>query len=98
MDKEHIAALAARGGQIKTNTAEQTLAHRRIGLVHHSRSSPLMSAMGHKRTLRLVGLMSALPPAWRQLDVRFVPITDMQRWITRSMNWPHKSMPADFPG
>jgi hypothetical protein len=40
-----------------------------------------MSALGQKRTLRLVSLMSALPPkadiAGRQLDVRFVPEADM---------------------
>jgi hypothetical protein len=37
----------------------------------------LMSALGHKRTLKHVRPMSALPPkagiAGRQLDVRFVP-------------------------
>jgi hypothetical protein len=40
-----------------------------------------MSALGQKQTLRLVRLMSALPPkadiAERQLDVRFVPKADM---------------------
>jgi hypothetical protein len=39
-----------------------------------------MSALGEKRTLKLVGLMSALPPkadiAGRQLNVRFVPKAD----------------------
>ena len=41
----------------------------------------LMSALGQKRTLRLVRLMSALPPkadiAGRQLNVRFVPKADI---------------------
>ena len=40
-----------------------------------------MSALGHKRTLRLVSPMSALPPkadiAERDEDVRFVPISDI---------------------
>src|SRR5262249_2984224 len=39
-----------------------------------------MSALGHKRTLRLVRLMSALPPkadiGTRSWNVRFVPIAD----------------------
>jgi hypothetical protein len=40
-----------------------------------------MSALGQKRTLPRLRVMSALPPkadiAGRQLDVRFVPITDI---------------------
>jgi hypothetical protein len=39
--------------------------------------------MGHKRTFRDVGPMSALPPkadiGGRRLDVRFVPITDIAK-------------------
>ena len=42
-----------------------------------------MSALGQKRTLRLVSLMSALPPkadmVERDRDVRFVPIADIMR-------------------
>jgi hypothetical protein len=42
-----------------------------------------MSALGHKRTLRRVGTMSALLPkadiAERDWDVRFVPKADMAR-------------------
>jgi hypothetical protein len=41
-----------------------------------------MSALGQKRTLPSAGAMSALPPkadiAGRQLDVRFVPIADIE--------------------
>jgi hypothetical protein len=44
-----------------------------------------MSALGQKQTLRLVGLMSALPPkadiAEHSLDVRFVPKADI--------SWPY---------
>jgi hypothetical protein len=40
-----------------------------------------MSALGHKRTLRLVHSMSASPPkadiGWMCCEVRFVPIADM---------------------
>jgi hypothetical protein len=40
-----------------------------------------MSALGHKRTLKRVRLMSALPPkadiAGHDQDVRFVPIADI---------------------
>jgi hypothetical protein len=46
-------------------------------LRHLKKASMLMSALGHKRTLKHVRPMSALPPkadiAGRQLDVRFVP-------------------------
>lgn len=34
---------------VDRDTVDQTLAHRRMGLVHHSRSSPPMSALGHSR-------------------------------------------------
>jgi hypothetical protein len=41
------------------------------------------SALGHKRTLKRLHPMSALPPiadiAGRQLNVRFVPIPDLSR-------------------
>ena len=49
--------------------------------MHGTNPEPLMSSLGQKRTLRLVSPMSALPPnadiARRQLDVRFVPISDI---------------------
>jgi len=48
----------------------------------HPTRMPLMSALGQKRTLDQVRVMSALPPkadiAWRQLDVRFVPKADVR--------------------
>jgi hypothetical protein len=44
-----------------------------------------MSALGQKQTLDWRPLMSALPPkadiAGRQLDVRFVPITDRPKFV-----------------
>jgi hypothetical protein len=45
----------------------------------------LISALGQKQTFRLFIAMSALPPkadiVERQLDVRFVPIADISRFI-----------------
>ena len=47
-----------------------------------------MSALGHKRTFCDVGAMSALPPKAdmnrRQLNVRFVPIADIDRLLSVS--------------
>jgi hypothetical protein len=48
--------------------------------LHGSSPEPLMSALGHKRTLGLVSLMTALPPkadiAQHGGNVRFVPEAD----------------------
>ena len=45
--------------------------------LHGSNPDPLMSALGHKRTLGRLYVMSALPPkadiVGRNADVRFVP-------------------------
>src|SRR5262249_41709210 len=44
---------------------------------------PLMSTLGHKRTLKRFRPMSALPPKadirWRSCDVRFVPKADIMQ-------------------
>jgi hypothetical protein len=49
--------------------------------------SDFHNVMGQKRTLKHVGLMSALPPkadiAGRQLDVCFVPKADIRSWTSR---------------
>jgi hypothetical protein len=50
----------------------------KVGVVRHSNIKRRMSALGQKRTLRLVRLMSALPPKAdideRGCHLRFVPI------------------------
>jgi hypothetical protein len=49
--------------------------------LHSSNFEPLMSALGHKRTLKHVRLMSALPPkadiGTQSRNVRFVPKADI---------------------
>ena len=51
--------------------------------LHSSNSEPLMSALGQKRTLRRVCVMSALPPkadiGTQSQNVRFVPKADILR-------------------
>jgi hypothetical protein len=55
--------------------------------VWRSKKLSLMSALGQKRTFSEVCAMSALPPkadiAGRQLNVRFVPLTDIGTPIRR---------------
>jgi hypothetical protein len=42
---------------------DRSLLHRKEAMfVHHSKIGSSMSALGHKRTLKLIRLMSALPP------------------------------------
>jgi hypothetical protein len=61
----------------KTNT----ISDQRYDALRRSKSGPLMSALGQKRTLRGVRSMSALPPkadiAERDRHVRFVPKADI---------------------
>jgi hypothetical protein len=51
------------------------------GDLHCKKPEPLMSALGHKRTLRHLRPMSALPPkadmVQHDRDVRFVPKADV---------------------
>jgi len=57
--------------------------------LHGSNPEPLMSALGHKRTLKHVRLMSALPPkadiGTQLRNVRFVPKADIcaatKKWL-----------------
>ena len=51
--------------------------------MHRSKTGPSMSALGHKRTKRHLGAMSALPPKADKEQmarfVRFVPKADITR-------------------
>ena len=62
-------------------THNRALARMGLRVVHHSKIRPLMSALGQKRTFRLV--LSALPPkadiGTQSRDLRFVPKADILR-------------------
>ena len=64
-------------------THNRALARMGLRVVHHSKIRPVMSALGQKRTFRLVPPMSALPPkadiGTQSRDLRFVPKADILR-------------------
>jgi hypothetical protein len=66
----------------------------------HNATMHAMSALGQKRTLGLVKVMSALPPkadiGQRLSHVRFVPIADIARMFDMTRKPPTKEAYADM--
>ena len=61
--------------------------------LHGGNPEPLMSALGHKRTLGHVQSMSALPPkadiGTQPRDVRFVPLADINLCLSVTVRLGH---------